>query len=314
MLRPVWQILLTTLPTQPNAARVRAWRALKGVGAPALRDGVYVLPSERAPDFEPIAEDIRAHGGTAMRLQLAPISQAQRDEVLALFDRTEAYTAWRADAQALRKQLPRVAETEARRRLRAVAAALDEVRGIDHYPGAAAEQAASILAALREAFEARFSPGEPRAARRRSVPRLATAKFSAKLWATRTRPWVDRLASAWLIGRFIDPQARFVWLQDVARLPRGAIGYDFDGARFSHVGALVTFEVLAASFGLDADPRLARIGAAVHMLDVGGLPVAEGAGLEAVLAGLREQHADDAQLQAAACGVFDAFYAAPPSA
>jgi hypothetical protein len=72
--------------------------------------------------------------------------------------------------------------------------------------------------------------------------------------------------------------------------------------------------VLAASFGLDADPRLTRIGAAVHMLDVGGLPVAEGAGLEAVLAGLREQHADDAQLQAAACGVFDAFYAAPPSA
>jgi hypothetical protein len=308
----MWHLLLTTLPTQPNAVRVRTWRALRGIGAPALRDGAYLLPTERAQDFEPIAEDIRAHGGTALMMQLAPISQEQRDEVLALFDRTAVYATWRAEADTLRKQLPRVTETEARRRLRAVSGALDEIRRVDHYPGAPAEQAASILEALREALDSRFSPGEPHAAKRRSVPRLDAAKFRGKLWATRARPWVDRLASAWLIGRFVDPQARFVWVKDTSRLPRAAIGYDFDGARFTHVGALVTFEVLAASFGLDADPRVARIGAAVHLLDVGGLPVAEGAGLEAVLAGLREQHADDDKLQAAACGVFDAFYAAPP--
>jgi hypothetical protein len=290
---------------------VRTWRSLRGIGAPALRDGAYLLPTERARDFEPIAEDIRAHSGTAMVMQLAPISPEQRDEVLALFDRTEAYAAWRAEANSLRKQLPRLSETEARRRLRAQTAALDEVKRIDDYPGSAAEQAAAMLDALREAVDARFSPGEPRAASRRGVPRLDASKFHSKLWATRARPWVDRLASAWLIGRFIDPSARFTWVKDTARLPRGAIGYDFDGARFTHVGARVTFEVLAASFGLDADPRLGRIGAAVHMLDVGGMPVAEAAGLEAVLAGLREQHADDATLQAAAVAVFDAFYAAP---
>jgi hypothetical protein len=122
---------------------------------------------------------------------------------------------------------------------------------------------------------------------------------------------VDRLASAWLIARFIDPQAQFLWLADPAALPRGALGFDFDGARFSHVGARVTFEVLLASFALDQDLRLARIGAIVHYLDAGGIPVAEAAGLEAVLAGLRELHHDDDALLRAASAVFDALLAMP---
>jgi hypothetical protein len=72
----------------------------------------------------------------------------------------------------------------------------------------------------------------------------------------------------------------------------------------------VTFEVIAASFGLDSDPRLQRIARAVHYLDVGGIPAPEAAGLEAVLAGLRALHADDDELCAAAASVFDALYAA----
>lgn len=307
----MWRLLLVTLPSQPNAVRVRTWRALRAIGSPALRDGAYVLPAERAADFEPLANDVRAHGGTALVLALEPTSAGQRAEVLALFDRTEAYAGWRTQADALRQALPRASEPDARRQLRALSEALDDLRRIDHYPGPAAEQAAAWLDALREALEARFSPGEPRAAKRRGLPRLNAADHRARLWATRERPWVDRLASAWLIGRFIDPAARFVWLADTAKLPRGAIGYDFDGARFTHVGARVTFEVLAASFGLEADPRIVRIGAAVHVLDVGGLPVPEAPGLEAVLAGLREQHGQDAALQAAAVAVFDALYASP---
>jgi hypothetical protein len=121
------------------------------------------------------------------------------------------------------------------------------------------------------------------------------------------------LACAWLIRRFIDPEARFLWLADPAGTtpaPRGALGFDYDGARFTHVGSRVSFEVLAASFGLDADPRLQRIARAVHFLDIGGIPVPEAAGLEAVLSGLRAVHADDDQLTHAAAAVFDALYAA----
>jgi hypothetical protein len=310
----MWALLVVTLPTQPNAVRLRIWRALKALGCAALRDGAYLLPATQGERFEPLAAEAREHGGTAMVLQLSPQDDAQRDELLALFDRGEAYASWQEGAAALQAALPALPEAEARRRLRAVADALQSLQRIDYYPGAAAGQTQAVCEALRQAFDAHFSKGEPQATREQGIARLDSARFRGKRWATRARPWVDRLACAWLIRRFIDPQARFVWLADPAGAtpaPRGTIGFDYDGARFTHVGARVSFEVLLASFGLEGDARLQRLAAAVRYLDVGGIPVAEAAGLESVLAGLRELHADDDALVAAAAAVFDALLAAP---
>ncbi|MCU0964336.1 MAG: chromate resistance protein [Burkholderiaceae bacterium] len=310
----MWAILVVTLPTQPNAVRLRIWRALKALGCAALRDGAYLLPAAHGDLFEPLAAEAREHGGTALVLQLSPQDDAQRDQLLALFDRSEAYAQWQDSATALQAELPALAETDARRRLRVVADALQALRRIDYYPGAAAAQAQAACDGLRQALEARFSKGEPLARREHGIARLDIAAFQGKRWATRERPWVDRLACAWLIRRFIDPRARFVWLADPARAPRGVLGFDYDGARFTHVGARVSFEVLLASFGLDRDARLQRLAAAVRYLDAGGIPVSEAAGLESVLAGLRELHADDDTLVAAAAAVFDALHAAPDNA
>ena len=310
----MWSALFLTLPTQPSAVRLRIWRALKSLGCGSLRDGVYVLPDAQAALFDPLAAEVRSHGGQASVLELSTRDEVQRAEVLARFDRTEAYGQWRSEAQALAAALPAMEETEARRRWRGIAEALQALRRIDYYPGSAAEQAQAELDALRQALDARFSRGEPVAQAPHGIPRLDPRKFKGKRWATRARPWVDRLACAWLIRRFIDPEAHFVWLADPAGstpAPRGALGFDYDGARFTHVGARVSFEVLAASFGLDADPRLQRIARAVHFLDIGGIPVPEAAGLEAVLSGLREVHADDDALTLAAATVFDALHAAP---
>jgi hypothetical protein len=307
----MWSILILTLPTQPNAVRLRLWRALKALGCAALRDGAYLLPQANRALFEPLAAEARDHGGTAMVLELSPQDDAQRDELIALFDRSDAYAQWRDSATALEGELAALGETDARRRLRGVAEALQALQRIDYYPGAAAQQAQAALGALRQAFDARFSRGEPQPEAEHGIVRLDVRKFQGRRWATRARPWVDRLACAWLIRRFIDAQARLVWLADPARAPRGALGFDFDGARFTHVGARVSFEVLLASFGLDRDPKLQRIASSVHYLDAGGIPVAEAAGLEGVLAGLRELHADDDALAAAAATVFDALYAAP---
>ncbi len=314
MIQLMWSLLLVTLPTQPNAVRLRIWRALKALGCVALRDGAYLLPATLGATLETLADEVRAHGGTASVLCMTPRDDAQRDEILAQFDRSEAYATWREGVTALLSALPSLAETEARRRQRSVADALTTLQAIDYYAGAAATQAASDLAALRGALDARFSRGEPQALAAAGIALLDRTRFQGKTWATRARPWVDRLACAWLIRRFIDPQARFVWLavdEAAIKTPRGALGFDYDGARFSHVGSLVTFEVLMASFALTGDASLRRIAGAVHYLDAGGIPVPEAAGLEAVLAGLRALQADDDALAASAGLIFDALYAAP---
>ena len=307
----MWAVLILTLPTQPNAVRLRLWRALKTLGCASLRDGAYLLPQAHADLFEPLAAEAREHGGSATVLDLAPRTDEQRSELLALFDRSDAYAQWRAEVDTLASALPALEENEARRRARVLAEALQALRRTDYYPGPAAGQAEDHLAGLRQAIDARFSRGEPTALQPHGIPRLDIRKHQGRRWATRARPWVDRLACSWLIRRFVDPAAQFVWLADPARAPRGVLGFDYDGARFTHVGARVSFEVIAASFGLDADPKLQRIGQLVHYLDVGGIPVAEAAGLEAVLAGLREVHADDDRLTDAASAVFDALYAMP---
>jgi hypothetical protein len=313
----MWAILIVTLPTQPNAVRLRIWRALKGLGCVALRDGAYLLPLEHAAPLEALAVEVRSHGGTASVLDLKPRDDIQRTELLAQFDRSENYAQWRETAMALQQDVEKLDETLARRRLRGIADALESLRRIDYYPGPAAEQARSDLQALGYSLDARFSKGEPHPRPGSHIARLDRSKFQGKRWATRARPWVDRLACAWLIRRFIDPKAVFVWLhdgEDSVRTPRGALGFDYDGARFTHVGALVTFEVMVASFGLQSDMKLRRIARAVHYLDSGGIPAPEAAGLEGILAGLRELHADDDRLVAAAASVFDALYAGPEDA
>ena len=308
----MWSILLVTLPTQPNAVRLRIWRALKALGCAALRDGAYVLPASEAPALEALAVEVHENGGSASVLSLSPKDQAQRLEVLAQFDRSEAYATWTESVKLAFSIFQTLREADARKRLRGISEALQAIKRIDYYPNDAASKNDALLTLLRQAFDTRFSKGEPQPAPGR-LEQLDAAKFQGKRWATRARPWVDRLACAWLIARFIDRQASFVWLQDPAKAPKRVLGFDYDGARFTHVGTAgnerVTFEVLMASFGLDADPHLSAIAQVVHYLDAGGIPVAQAAGLEAILGGLREVHADDDALRAAAAAVFDALYA-----
>ncbi len=312
----MFSILILTLPTQPNAIRVRVWRSLKALGCGALRDGAYLLPAAQGALFDPLVDEVQVHGGTASVLDLSPRTPSQRDEMVALFDRSEAYGQWQASVAQLKSELDSLGETEARRRGRSVAEVLQNLLRIDYYPGAAPAQAQAALEALRQALDTRFSHGEPSAVADHGIERLDARKFQGKRWATRARPWVDRLACAWLIRRFIDPAATFLWLKEPSTakpVPRGTLGFDYDGARFTHVGVLVTFEVLLASFGLDDQAPLQRVAKVIRYLDAGGIPAPEAAGLETVLSGLRAIHLDDDTLVKAASVVFDAMHAAPQS-
>jgi hypothetical protein len=226
-----------------------------------------------------------------------------------LFDRSGAYAGLLKLIKEARGSLRQASEAELRKTLRELDRQLEAIRHTDFFPTRAGQRASDALAALRREVERRLSPDEP-APSRAPITRRAAGDYQGRRWATRPRPWVDRLGTAWLVQRFVDRKPSFLWLSDPRRCPKSALGYDFDGATFTHVGDKVTFEVVAESFGLLDDPALQRLARLVHCLDVGGIPVDEAPGLEMLVRGLQARHADDDALLAAALPVFDAFYAA----
>lgn len=301
--------LVLSLPTRNSTLRMRLWRALKETGCAVLRDGVYLLPASAAARLEKLESDIRSHGGFAMTLALAPRSEPQRGQIEKLFDRGAEHGALVEKIRAAKTSLARLGPRRAQTAIARLERAAERLSGIDFFPGEARLQAAGALAELKQAYRQMYAGGEPRFSKRSLRPHHA-ARYRNRVWATRKSPWVDRLASAWLIKRFIDRDARFFWFARPSGRPKKAVGFDFDGAEFTHVGNRVTFEVLAASFGLDHDRAITTIGAAVHFLDVGGIPVPDAKGLEAVLKGARERARSDDSLLAEAMRTFDHLYAA----
>jgi hypothetical protein len=134
--------------------------------------------------------------------------------------------------------------------------------------------------------------------------------LQGRTWATRKPLWADRLASAWLLRRFIDPDARIVWLEKSEPPPAGAIGFGFDGAHFAASEARVGFEEILAQLGLSDNAALVKIGSIVHFLEVGGTPVPEAAGVQTLLLGAaRRARGEDALLDEAE-KTFDLLYEA----
>ena len=306
-----WLILTATLPTSPSGLRVRIWRSLKSTHCATLREGVYILPATAtsAKAFWDMDAAIRDAGAESHLLELQARDAKQESSFIALFDRSEFYAEWLQSLKDARKLFKSTAETKIRKTLRDLELQLQTILAADFFPGKAAESATSSLRALRHEAERQLSPGEPASATG-EMPLLSASDYQGKTWATRARPWVDRLATAWLVQRFVDKKPTFIWVANTKKCPKSALGYDFDGASFTHVGERVTFEVVAASFALDSDPAVKRLGEVVHFVDIGGIPVDEAPGLELLVRGLQAQHADDNELLAAAIHLFDAIYAA----
>ena len=305
-----WLLLTATLPTSPSALRVRVWRALKATGAGTLRDGVYLLPATAptASDLWNIEKSILEGGADAHMLVVTARDEAQERAFKVLFDRSDLYAELLQSSKEARGTIKGARESDLHKTLRSLEAHLRNVQASDFFPGKASERASAALATLRREIERHLSPGEP-TPHRDSIRRQSVDAFQGKTWATRKRPWVDRLATAWLVLRFVDPSAHFVWIESPRKCPKGTVGFDFDGATFSHVDDKVTFEVVASTFGLAEDKALGKIGELVHYIDVGGIPVDEAAGVEALVRGLLSQHESDDALLDAALPIFDSLYA-----
>jgi hypothetical protein len=303
----MFNALVLSLPTRNSTLRMRVWRALKECGAAVLRDGVYLLP--QVGGFDKLEKEIRSHGGFAMTFDATPHAAADQAALRARFDRTPEYGALVGRISAAKASLASLGPRRGLTALRRLEQAADKLAAIDFFPGEAKEQAAAALASLKARYAELYARNEPRPSMKGLRP-LERARYQKRVWATRKAPWVDRLASAWLIKRFIDRDAKFAWIARPSECPKKAVGFDYDGAEFTHVKNRVTFEVLAAAFGVDQDPALAKIAAAVHFLDVGGIPVADATGLETMLKGAKEKARGDDALLAEAMRTFDLLYSA----
>ena len=307
---PAWLLLITNLPGHNPTLRMRFWRALKAAGAGLVRDGAYLLPNgERSRQvLEEQGAEIKAAGGLVQLVSFDAESPAQQAEFVALFDRTDDYAGAIDRLAGLKTGLARLAESEARQKLATIAREVAALASRDFFPGEPRKQMDDALSEAEAALNARFAPDEPRAAHRKIQPR-DRREYRGRTWATREHLWIDRVASAWLIRRFIDPKAKFLWLKRVKDCPKGAVGFDFDEAEFTHVDSKVTFEVLVGSFDLEQDVGLSRLGALVHHLDVGGIPIAEAAGFATIMAGARSLQGNDDELLKAMTPVLDSLYA-----
>ena len=300
-----WLTLIISLPTANANTRMRSWRALKAAGAAVLRDGVYLLPEQPAcrAALEAVAAEVRGAGGSAHVLR---VEEAPGADFKALFDRSADFAALLAPIRAARAAVSHETALDLAKQARKLRRAFASLVELDFFASEAAKQTEAALQELEQAVLRILSPEEPRPVQA-DIARLDRKAFQGKTWATRQRPWVDRLACAWLIRSFIDRKAKILWLESAAKCPKSAIGFDFDGARFSHVGARVSFEVLLASFELES-PALSRLGHLVHFLDVGGLQPPEACGIESVLAGMRDSIESDDLLLQAASAVFDGLW------
>jgi hypothetical protein len=305
-----WLLLVVSLPTRGATARMRIWRALKALGCAALRDGAYLLPAggDRDQALQDLADECTREGGSAWLMRVRPCTAAEAQAYRQLFDRHDDFAELRKAWKKANRTVSSLSTSELVRLQKKLRREYEALQATDFFAGEASVEAEAAWADFEQRINRLLLPDEPHEIEGR-IPRLDASQYQGRLWATRSRPWVDRVASAWLIRRFIDPDARFRWLAKPSDCPKRALGFDFDGATFTHVGDRVTFETLMASFGLDDNPALLRLAALVHALDVGGEPIAEAQGFEAVLSGARERISDDDALLTEIGTVLDSLYA-----
>jgi hypothetical protein len=303
-----WLLLVHQLPARPSNVRVRIWRRLQQIGAVALRGAVYVLPNtaEAREDFEWIRTEIAGRGGQANILTAQAVDGYTDDELEATFRRARAtdYASLIQDIDGIRKHVTR-RESRARvqrnrRDLMKLRERFHALKAIDFFASPAAGDAHAALAALEELTVAATTAP-------RSSSRLELRSFKGRTWLTRPHPGIDRMASAWLIRRFIAPEARFGF----GSLPAadGQIPFDMPDVEFGHHGEDCTFETLIKRFAI-RDPAAGRLGQLVHDLDLKEslYSVPEAATIGRLVEGLRDSATSDSALIEDGIRMMEALY------
>ena len=310
-----WLLLIHQLPAKPAYLRVKIWRRLQALGAVAVKNAVHALPmnEETQEDFEWLLREIQDGGGEAFACEARLIDGLSDEEVQALFDRARDadYAELVKDARALAKSLRPNAKSEARAELRVQVARLrkrlTEIVSVDFFGAIGRETAEGLVKNL----EARLNEDE--AVTDKAIVDSGASAFGTlrnRTWVTRQGVYVDRIASAWLIRRFIDPEAHFKFVAGKGYRPdEGELRFDMFEAEFTHEGDKCTFEVLLERSALK-DPALRAIAEIIHDIDLKDSKFGrtEVAGIRTLLEGISVTTKDDSERIARGTGVFNNLY------
>jgi hypothetical protein len=305
-----WLLLIHQLPSKPAYFRVKIWRRLQGLGAVAVKNAVYALPAneQTQEDFEWLLKEIVAGGGEAMVCEARLIDGLSDQEVRALFNaaRDEDYEALATEARLLAEtpaaEMTAAQQAEARAKLAKLKNRSVEIVAIDFYDANGRETVDGLLAMLDATL--REDPIM------KSTPDDKVERLKGRIWVTRQGVHVDRIACAWLIRRFIDPEARFKFVRGKNYAPaEEELRFDMFEAEFTHEGDLCTFEVLL-SRSAPEDPALRAIGDIVHDIDLkdGKFGREETSGIAHLIAGLTLAHKGDEQRLSRGGAVLDDLY------
>jgi hypothetical protein len=306
-------LLLVGVPTTPSSVRVRVWRRLRSLGAVALKRSAYLLPDtpERYEDFQWLAQEIQRQGGEAMLVRVQQIENMSRDDVLRLFQdpRDRDYRHLAVRYRRVLQRLDRKSEAASARvqeELARLAKDHQRIRDIDFFDAPGGAEARR----LEETIAMRTRP--PESPRREARPTLDLTKLRGRRWVTRPRPHIDRIASAWLIKRFIDADAEFLFAPP-AEFPDDAIPFDAPGVELSHQGEDCTFETLLKRARLH-DRRLVRLAEVVHEADLrdGKYPHEEARGIDVAVRAMLAVSSDDQQVLTQGMALFEGLYATTP--
>jgi hypothetical protein len=296
-----WLLLIHQLPAEPAYLRVKVARRLRRLGAVQLKSSVYALPAtdEASEDFRWLLREVADGGGWATLVRARFVDGIDDEEVRRMFrhERDGEYDEIVAAARALEAGEPRADEVQRLRRR------LDDVVTRDFFDAASRAAAEHAVAAVERRSR---QPGEPLA----GAPARGVERPHGATWVTRRNAKVDRLASAWLIRRFIDPEAHFAFVDPAShRHTEGELRFDMYEGEYGHEGERCTFETLLARFSLDEEP-LRRLGEVVHDLDCKESRFAhpEGVGVAALVHGLAAAHPRDEDRLQAALPLFEALY------
>ncbi len=298
-----WILLLYELPSSKSSQRVNLWRRLKKFGALSLKTSAYLLPDSPAQfeRFQWLAQQIRDGGGEATLIRVSEIENLDADAVTALFHEARA-----ADYEELIASLTEFLKRHQKRKTETFVSELDrfrarfsEIREIDFFKSPRAHDVDMLLRRAEDLH----------APRKTAAPRLDPKDYRAKIWLTRPRPEVDRVGSAWLIRKFIDPDARFVFGSNPRKF-REAIPYDMLDVEFTHHGDYCTFETLLKRFAIE-DKGARIIGEMIHDADLEDEKFSrpEGVGLEQVFKGWGKLGVSDAKILEKGFDCFDALRA-----